>query len=222
MTAWQRYNIRMAKDLSRHQEKIVKRYYEHQETIRANRLSDLVAEIWLCEDQKKATRLWGQVQVALMKAGCNANQAASVVGKRDTEALAKLVQAIDAGKPTGNENAVPMAPQPPDAFPPEEPRVKSVADGRTIEQMKREKAAAAGTDSLDDANLKRAMRAFRKKLKTSKLADESKLGGRYTTRGAASNIVAISPPYEYPAAVWQELARRGQLKYAGQGTYQLA
>ena len=210
------YNDVMAKDLSKHQQKIVARYYEHEETIRAEKLSDLVAEIWLCEDPAKATRLWGRARVALMKAGCDPTQAATVVSKRDVEALAQLVQTIDAGRggdtTTADNSAAGSAPS---------RRVPSVADGRTIVQMKREKAAAAGTDSLEQDNLKRAMKAFRRKLKTLRREDESQIRGRHVTRGEGSSIVAISPPPEFPTSVWQELARLGRLKRAGQGLYQL-
>ena len=207
----------MTKDLSRHQQKIVEGYYEHQETIRAEKLSDLVAEIWLCEDSAKATRLWGRAQVALMKAGCDPTQAANVVGERDVEALAQLVQTIDAGRggeasaATGSAGAGSASSR----------SVPSVADGRTIEQMKREKIAAAGTDSLEEDNLKRAMKAFRRKLKARRREDESQIRGRHVTRGEGSSIVAISPPPEFPPSVWQELVRLGRLKRAGQGLYQL-
>jgi len=98
---------------------------------------------------------------------------------------------------------------------------RSLADGRTIAQAKREQYAAAGTDSLEQANLKRALKAFRRKLKTLRREDESRLTGRYVTRGETSAITAITPPNEFPPAVWRELVRLGRLKAAGQGTYQL-
>lgn len=212
----------MAKDFTPHQEKIVQRYYEHRDTIRAEKLSDLVAELWLAEDEKTQLKLWGRAQIALMKAGCNALQVAGVVGKRDMEGLARLVAQVDAGRAPGN---APAPPPPEPVFPDDPPRVArgavSVADGRTVEQMKREKAAEAGTDSLEEPNLKRALKAFRTKLKTVRRDDESKLRGRYTTRGESSTIVAITPPHQFPHAVWEELARLGRLKKAGGGTYQL-
>lgn len=215
----------MAKDFNKYQKGIVNRYYEHQETIRSERLSDLVAEIWLCEDSGKATKLWGRVQVALMKSGCNANRAAAIVGKRDTEALAKLVQELDAGKSGGlvsdTKSDAPGGSPADSTKPPIARGAQSVADGRTISQMQREKAAAGGYDSLDEGNLKRAMNAFKKKLKVTRRDDESRLGGRYVSSGKSSNITAITPPTQFPAAVWQELAKQGKLKPAGQGTYQL-
>ena len=39
--------------------------------------------------------------------------------------------------------------------------------------------------------------------------------------GRPSGIVAITPPDQYPEAVWEELARQGKLRRAGQGLYEL-
>jgi hypothetical protein len=33
--------------------------------------------------------------------------------------------------------------------------------------------------------------------------------------------VAITPPDQFPAAVWEELARQGKLKSVGNGMYEL-
>ncbi len=81
---------------------------------------------------------------------------------------------------------------------------------------------AAGSEGpLDPADLKRAMKAFRKRLKLTRLNEESKLGRNPLTSGKKSDIVAIMPPHQYPDAVWQELIRRGRLKDAGNGFYEL-
>jgi hypothetical protein len=40
--------------------------------------------------------------------------------------------------------------------------------------------------------------------------------------GRKSGVVAITPPHQYPRAVWDQLVAQGRLKYAGQGMYQLA
>ncbi len=69
--------------------------------------------------------------------------------------------------------------------------------------------------------LKKAMKAFRKRLKVTKLDDESRLGYGAMTGGGKSGIVAISPPNQYSNAVWEELAKQGKLKYVGQGLYEL-
>ena len=76
--------------------------------------------------------------------------------------------------------------------------------------------------SLDRENLKRAMKAFRKRLKLQRLDDESRLGGRYVSSGRESKIDAIQPPNQYPPEVWRELASRGKLVDTGGGFYRLA
>jgi hypothetical protein len=70
--------------------------------------------------------------------------------------------------------------------------------------------------------LKAALKAFKKRLKVTRLDEESKLSRRPTTTGLGSSIVAITPPDQYPQPVWDELVRQGKLKKAGHGTYELA
>ena len=69
--------------------------------------------------------------------------------------------------------------------------------------------------------LKRAMKAYRKRLKITLLDAESSLGGGAFSGGKTSDIVGITPPNRYPAGVWQELARQKRLVHCGQGTYEL-
>jgi len=211
----------MAKNPSTHQQKIVSRYYEHHDTIQSNKLGDLVSELWLCEDAKTQAKLWGKAQIALMRMGVDATSVARIVGNKDMEGLAQLVaQADGAGSSSGAADA-PRNPAPgmPGHVAP--PRLKSVADGRTIKQMQAQKAAEGGYDSLEEDNLKRALRAFRKKLKTLRRDDESRLGHRCTTSGRVSAIAGITPPSEYPSPIWEKLAETGRLKKAGQGTFTL-
>lgn len=75
--------------------------------------------------------------------------------------------------------------------------------------------------SVSSEQKKAAMRAFRKRLKLARLADESKLGGRYVSGGHHSQIDAIIPPDTFPPVVWKALADEGQLIYTGQGFYAL-
>jgi hypothetical protein len=70
--------------------------------------------------------------------------------------------------------------------------------------------------------LKRALKAFKKRLKMTRLDDESRLGYGPMSGGGGSGIVAITPPNQYPKAVWEALAEQGKLKFAGQGMYELA
>ena len=39
--------------------------------------------------------------------------------------------------------------------------------------------------------------------------------------GQGSSIAGITPPNQYPSAVWEELVNQGKLKRAGHGTYAL-
>ena len=69
--------------------------------------------------------------------------------------------------------------------------------------------------------LKAAMKAFKKRLKLTRLDQESQLSRRPTTTGQSSDVVAIRPPDQFPAAVWDELVRQGKLKRDKHGMYEL-
>ncbi len=69
--------------------------------------------------------------------------------------------------------------------------------------------------------LKRAMRAFRKRLGVTLLDAESSVGGGPMSGGRSSDISGVTPPGIYPRAIWLELARQGRLVNAGQGVFEL-
>ncbi len=69
--------------------------------------------------------------------------------------------------------------------------------------------------------LKRALKAFKKRLKLTQLDQESRIGGGPLSGGRPSGIVAITPPDQYPKEVWETLVERGRLKKSGQGQYEL-
>jgi hypothetical protein len=76
------------------------------------------------------------------------------------------------------------------------------------------------TPSAQD--LKSAFKAFKKRLKMLRLDEESNIGGGPLSGGRRSQIVAITPPDQFPQAVWDELVKQGRLKKAGRGQYELA
>ncbi len=76
-------------------------------------------------------------------------------------------------------------------------------------------------ESPTPEELRKALKAFKKRLKLTRLDDESKLGHGPMSGGKASGVVAIMPPHQYPKAVWEKLVEQGRLKYAGQGLYQI-
>ncbi len=69
--------------------------------------------------------------------------------------------------------------------------------------------------------LRLAMKAFRKRLKLTKLDDESRIGHGPMSGGGKSGVVAITPPNQFPKDVWEELVEQGKLKRAGRGIYEL-
>ncbi len=81
-------------------------------------------------------------------------------------------------------------------------------------------APAPGVPSPQE--LKAAMKAFRKRLKLTKLDDESRIGVGPMSSRRQSQIVGITPPDQFPQAVWDELVRQGQLKRSRSGLYELA
>ncbi len=69
--------------------------------------------------------------------------------------------------------------------------------------------------------LQRAMKALKKRLKATRLDDESRLGHDAMTRGGRSHIVGVTLPKQYPAEVWQALVEKGRIKHVGEGAYQI-
>jgi hypothetical protein len=69
--------------------------------------------------------------------------------------------------------------------------------------------------------LKAAWKAFKKRMKLTQLDDQSRIGVGPMSSGRPSGIVAITPPDQFPQAVWDELARQGKLKRVGNGQYAL-
>jgi hypothetical protein len=70
--------------------------------------------------------------------------------------------------------------------------------------------------------LNRALSAFKKRLKLTKLDQESKLGAsRPMTGGKKTEGLGIVPPTQFGTDVWRELATRGKIKDMGGGFYTL-
>ena len=77
------------------------------------------------------------------------------------------------------------------------------------------------TSRVSKEDVKRAFKAFKKRLKLTRLDAESSIAGGPLSSGRSSGIVAIAPPHEFPQPVWDELVRQGKLKPAGRGMYEL-
>lgn len=81
--------------------------------------------------------------------------------------------------------------------------------------------AVAAAAAAKKEELRLAMKAFRKRLKLTKLDDESRLGRSPLSGGGRSGVVAITPPNQFPKEIWEELAEQGKIKRAGRGVYEL-
>jgi hypothetical protein len=76
-------------------------------------------------------------------------------------------------------------------------------------------------DYMTAPYLKRALKAFKKRLKLTRLDEESSLGVGPLSGGRDCGIVAIRPPDRYPREAWDKLVELGRLREAGNGLYQL-
>jgi hypothetical protein len=68
---------------------------------------------------------------------------------------------------------------------------------------------------------KKAMKAFRKRMKLTKLDDDSRIGHGPMSGGNKSQVVSMVPPSGFGKEIWEELADLGFLKRDGGGFYQL-
>lgn len=72
-----------------------------------------------------------------------------------------------------------------------------------------------------DEELKKALKAFKKRIKLTRLDQESKIGHSPLTGNNQEQIVAIQPPAGFGREIWEELADKGYLKRDTTGFYEL-
>jgi len=87
----------MDKKYTKHQQKIIKNYYENRESISLQRLSELVTELYLAEG-KSRERQWKYIVGALEKLGLPEERIEHLRKKDDPRLLAKLVEELMARK----------------------------------------------------------------------------------------------------------------------------
>ena len=71
-----------------------------------------------------------------------------------------------------------------------------------------------------EEDMKKALKAFRKRLKMQQLEEDSRLG-RSPLTGSKTKVVAIQPPLGFGKEMWEELADKGFLKRDGGGFYEI-
>lgn len=68
--------------------------------------------------------------------------------------------------------------------------------------------------------MKKAVKAFRKRLKLVRLDEESKLGHVFS-KGERSGITGVAPPDQFGPDIWAELVRVGRMIDVGHGVLEL-
>ena len=88
-----------------------------------------------------------------------------------------------------------------------------------IDKME-EKDTQVPSEDISPEILRRAMKAFKKRLKLTALDEDSRLG-RGPLSGGGRGVCAIQPPNQFPTEVWEELHHQGKLRYIGHGLYEM-
>lgn len=83
----------MGKEYSKHQQKIIKNYYDNRDAISLQRLSELVTDLYLAEGKSRETK-WKQVVGVLEKLGISAKRIAQLRKKDDPAMLVKVVEEL--------------------------------------------------------------------------------------------------------------------------------
>ena len=79
--------------LTKHQQSIVKRYYDNLDTVLLQRVGEQVTDLYLAEG-KKRTKLWESISVSLAKLGVPKSRIDRVRDSDDARQLATLLQEL--------------------------------------------------------------------------------------------------------------------------------
>lgn len=80
-------------DFTPHQQKIIKRYYNNQDTLQRQRLAELVSELYLSEG-KKLERNWQAAGAAMQKLGVPQPRIDHLLEQRNPALVAELVKEL--------------------------------------------------------------------------------------------------------------------------------
>jgi hypothetical protein len=184
----------------------------------SGKLKQIVADLGEQPDKLKANELWKSAGSTLQRTGVDKMRAARVVAMKDYPGLKAIVAEVEKNPQLAVQTR--YVPSKPTVF------TAPVSDGAA--------GAAAATTAAptltapaepaappSDGDLTAALKAFRKRLKVTQLDEQSKIVSREITGGRRASVVAISPPNQFPRAVWEALVERGKLRRAGSGLYEL-
>jgi hypothetical protein len=89
--------IMAQQDYTPHQQKIIKRYYDNQDTLMAERLAELVGELYLSQG-KKRQRAWANAATAMQKLGVPQARIDHLVKQDDPALVAEVVKELERKK----------------------------------------------------------------------------------------------------------------------------
>ncbi len=79
-------------DYSRHQQKIIKGYFDHRDGIMLAKLQEIVTEIYLADSPKKIENLWNRAEKAMDNLKIPRNVKSRLLSKKDPELLARQIR----------------------------------------------------------------------------------------------------------------------------------
>ena len=84
-------------DFTPYQQKIIKRYYNNQDTLKLQRLAELVSELYLSEG-KKRQRVWSQIAAAMKVLGVPAARIEHLRQQDNPSLVAEVVKELEGRK----------------------------------------------------------------------------------------------------------------------------
>lgn len=85
---------RVAREYSKHQQSLIRNFYRNRDAIDAQRLQEIVTDIYLAGAGKKADTLWKRAAGILERTqGVDKAEVVRLIDSRDVEALARLANA---------------------------------------------------------------------------------------------------------------------------------
>lgn len=78
-------------DHTPYQKGIIRRFYEHRDTLAIQKLAEIVSNLYVETSDARITRAWKSAHAQLMAAGVHRHEADHVVSDRDLGALARIV-----------------------------------------------------------------------------------------------------------------------------------
>ncbi len=135
--------------------------------------------------------------------------------------LAAAVLRVDRADETGWDAAAREL----ELYPEDDVELFVAIDDRDLEALRAittQWSSGARALPLHDRNLlKRALKAFRKRLKLVRLDADSSVGGGPMSSGRDSGIVGVRAPNQFPAEVWELLVKQGRMVEGRDGTHEL-